>query len=307
MNSSSNNKFPLVSIIAVNFNNSQYVVETLDSIAAQTYSNTELIIVDDCSTDDSVEKIESWLSDYKKSFQFIASIKNEGVCATGNKGLKVANGKYISFIATDDVMLPAKISKQVSLFESLLKEVGMIYSDAYLIDDNSNQLFGTFIQKHRNFDKVPSGYIFEDLIEGNYIPGMATLIKSSVFDVVGLFDEDLIYEDYDMWLRIAKKYKIFFQDDITVKYRKRKGSLTQVLNFYDWHKNNIKIFTKHADNEAVRRKLENLIVQSYFQNYPYKELTRICDVQGSGFTYWCMKFGVPSNITKAILAFGGYI
>ncbi|WP_303813338.1 glycosyltransferase family A protein, partial [Apibacter mensalis] len=93
-------ELPLVSIVAINYNNSKHLVETLDSIDQQTYKNIELIIVDDCSTDDSVKKIDQWLLTYNKPFQFIKHIENKGICKTINDGYKVAKGKYISSIAT---------------------------------------------------------------------------------------------------------------------------------------------------------------------------------------------------------------
>lgn len=296
-----NNDLPLVSIVAINYNNSKYIIETLDSIAAQTYSNTELIIVDDCSTDDSVRKIEDWLVNYKKPFQFIYNQKNEGVCATCNKGYQAAKGKYISSIATDDVMLPEKIAKQSSFFETLPDDTGMIYSDAYLIDDDGNDLFGTFIQKLRNFDNVPTGSIFNDLLEGNFIPAMATMIKASVFKTIGYFDESLSYEDYDMWLRIARNYKIIFHNEITVKYRKRKNSLMTTIKSFEWLNSNVKIFAKFADDDISQKKMTEQILGLYLNNYPYKDLIKTYKIQKKGgFTYKCARLGIPANITKKI-------
>jgi len=300
---SSDIDLPLVSIIAINFNNSKYVIETLDSIDAQTYPNTELIIVDDCSTDDSAQKIANWLIDYKKSFQFIRSPKNEGVCATCNKGYEVARGKYISYIATDDVMLPEKISRQVFFFGLLPDDTGMIYSDAYLIDDDGNELLGTFIQKFRNFDYAPSGNIFETLIQGNFIPAMATMIKSSIFKTVGSFDESLLYEDFDMWLRIAKDYKIIFQNEMTVKYRRRKNSLSSLGRSEKWINSEIKILAKYQENDFVKKRITELILELYINGYDYRELYKKYKLllTGKGITFKCMKMKIPTPIPKFFL------
>jgi glycosyltransferase involved in cell wall biosynthesis len=296
-----NNNLPLVSIVAINFNNSKYVVETLDSIGGQNYPNTELIIVDDCSTDDSVQKIEEWLKSYQRPFKFIKSKKNQGVCSTINKGYKESKGVYISSIATDDVMLPDKIQKQVAFFESLPDEVGMIYSDAFLIDDKSNELFGTFIPHHRKFDNVPSGNIFNDLLEGNFIPAMSTMIKSSIIPTIGYFDEELLYEDYDMWLRIGKHFKIIFQTEIAVKYRKRKTSLSSVLA-KDWPAQRLKIIAKHANNEIAKKQLDISISQFYLDGYPIKELLKYSNLFNNNLiSHRCIKFRVPYNFVKSML------
>lgn len=303
MNSLSETNFPLVSIVAINFNNSNYVIETLESIDAQTYSNTELIVVDDCSTDDSIQKIENWLLNYKKPYQFICSPRNEGVCATCNKGYKAAKGKYISSIATDDVMLPEKIAKQAYFFELLADDVGMIYGDAYLIDDNSNKLAGTFIKKFRDFDNPPSGNIFKALIEGNYIPAMATMVRASILPIVGYFDENLLYEDFDMWLRISKVYQVIFQNEITVKYRIRKNSLTTKKHTKEWLMSTLEIYTKHQENELVKKQITNTILSLYLNDYPYRELYNKYNPVpiGYGLTYNCMKVNVPAFVTRFLI------
>lgn len=296
-------KLPLVSIVAVNYNNGKYVLETLNSIAAQTYPNIELIVVDDCSTDDSVQKIEKWLADYQKPFKFIKCPRNQGVCATFNKGYRAAAGKYISSTATDDLILPEKIQNQVFLFETLSEDVGMIYGDAYLINDDSEKLYGTLIQRFRKFDHVPSGDIFDALVEGNFIPPMAVMIKSAVLKTVGYYDEQLPYEDFDMWLRIAKRYKIVFQKEITAVYRKRKNSLTNSFKSGDWLYYDLKILDKHLDKETAKKRAAALAAALYFEGYPSEKISGNYRYIEKGFTRKCLQWGIPYNITKSILAF----
>src|ERR1035437_9840246 len=99
---------PLVSMIVLSYNQCRYVLETLESVKAQTYNATQLIIVDDCSSDDSVATIEHWLQENRIHCAFIRHKENQGICKSLNDALAVANGKYISMIAADDVWLPDK-------------------------------------------------------------------------------------------------------------------------------------------------------------------------------------------------------
>lgn len=260
-------KFPLVSIVAINYNNSKYVIETLDSIAQQTYENIELIIVDDCSTDDSIEKIEKWLLTFNKPYKFIKHTKNKGVCATINDGYRIAKGKYISSIATDDIMLPQKTDTQVQLLENTDDKTGMIFSDSYLIDENSQPISGKFIQKYNSdFSYLTDGITYEKLLKGNFIPAMTIMIKSKILSEIGYFDESLNYEDYDMWLRIAKNYKIQYSEYISAKYRLHKTSLTQTLLKDKWVVDDIKIYNKHKDDSPLAKSLFYNLIQESFIN-----------------------------------------
>ena len=130
---------PLVTIGAINYNNGLYVIETLESIKAQSYQNVELIIVDDCSTDNSVVLITEWLKNFDKPYKFIKHEKNKGVCNTCNDLLTNASGKYISTIGTDDIMMPDKIKVQVEILENSADEVCAVYSDAFLIKEDRDR------------------------------------------------------------------------------------------------------------------------------------------------------------------------
>ena len=119
---------PLVTIGVANYNNANYVLDTLNSIKAQNYPNVEVVIIDDCSADSSPAMIRDWLKDYNKPVKFIIHEKNRGVSAVCNQILKNAKGKYISLIATDDIMMPEKISIQVDIMEKTPDDVGIVYS-----------------------------------------------------------------------------------------------------------------------------------------------------------------------------------
>lgn len=259
---------PLVSISVASYNNAHLITETLDSIFNQTYRNIELVVVDDFSTDNSIEIINKWVAEYGHRFQHVELIqheKNKGVCAAANSMVKNSKGDFISYIASDDTMLPDKTEKQLALLQQASEEVGMVYSDAYLMDEESNPIYGWFIQRYRqDFVWPPSGWLFEELLNGNFIPAMSVMIKKEVFDDIGYFDETLVFEDYDMWLRIALKYKIVYSEVPSVRYRIRKSSLIHTIK--SWNPSLIKIFLKFQDRKDVQEKLIEIAKTCYNNN-----------------------------------------
>lgn len=218
---------PLVTMIVLCYNQARFVVETLESVKAQTYKHTELIIVDDCSTDDSVAVIDGWLRENRIECTFIRHQKNQGICKSLNEALRLTTGKYISMIAADDIWLPDKIERQVAIMESQSESVGVLYSDAFQIDENGNKLPKMFIAVHKNLSQMPQGQILDDLLDGNFIPGMTTLIRRTCYNTVGLYDEKLPWEDWDMWMRIARRYLFAYWPAPSSQYRIHPQSYTQ--------------------------------------------------------------------------------
>jgi glycosyltransferase involved in cell wall biosynthesis len=194
---------PIVTVIAACYNHSQFLVECLESIRAQTFKQTQLIITDDASRDDSLALIKSWIASYSVDCRLLANDQNQGLCRTLNHALSFATGKYVAFIGTDDIWLPEKLERQVAQMERLPASVGVLYSDAYLIDEAGTPLPGMFIESHRRFQHVPEGDILETLLEGGFFSVASTLIRKECFEQVGVFDESLAFEDYDFWLRAA--------------------------------------------------------------------------------------------------------
>lgn len=268
---------PLVSICMSSYNNAHYIVDTLDSIAKQDYQNIELIIVDDCSADDSVSIIDLWLSKNDIRHKFIKNEKNIGLCKVTNLLIGNSSGEYISIIASDDLMIFDKISRQVSIMQSESADVGVLYSDAYLINDSGDMLFGRFIQWHRHFFKIPEGYIFETLLEGNFIPVMSVLWRRNCFEVCGKFDEALAYEDYDMLLRVSLKFKFIFSNHLSVKYRVHNANMHKLLQGISGIESNFDIFYKHIGvqkgkyNEIIRIKLLTYLIRMYDLKSPKTE------------------------------------
>jgi glycosyltransferase involved in cell wall biosynthesis len=298
--------YPLVSVCVASYNQADFVCATLDSIVAQSYRNIELIIVDDCSKDNSVAIINDWLNRYnstnkqnKLNIQFYAKEINSGVCATFNLALQKSKGKYINIIGTDDIMLPEKISKQVALLERSSDDVGLVYSDAYLMDSKGDCLFGKFIQLHRSrIINIAQDDVFDMLIEGNFIPIMSVLWKKKCFDMCGGFDEALIYEDYDMLLRVALRYEFIFSDFTSVKYRLHNSNSHNRLRSLTGLESDFRIFYKHANVSNKIRSIVNIRLMQCVENMSFYKSTKFREY----LTLYNNKF--PENKTASIsLAF----
>ena len=262
-----NEHLPLVTIGAANFNNSRYVIESLESIKKQTYPNIELIVVDDASKDDSPELIEQWLKTYEKPYRYIRHETNGGVCKTCNDLITNANGKYISLIGTDDLYVPEKISKQVAVLEND-PSAAMVYTDTYLIDENGRRKLGTLMTALLKcpFEFAPSGDILNELQQMNFVHGLSMLIRKSVYEEIGGYDEDLPFEDYDMNLRIAKRYKVRFMEDILCLYRIHTQSYSGKTK--DWATILMPIYFKHSELPLFREKMVSTIMDNYYRGIP---------------------------------------
>lgn len=291
---------PLVSVFVASYNNAKYIRHSLDSVAAQTYPAIELIIVDDKSTDNSVQVIEDWLAETKYPAKFIRNQKNLGICTSSNVFLANARGAYTSWLASDDLMRPQKLEVQVALLEAAGPDVGVVYSDSLVIDGEGKHHFSRFIQMHRQFMDIPQGNIFPVLLADNYIPIMSTLFRRSCFDECGWYDEELSYEDWDILLRFAYKFKFVYSDYVSVEYRIHDFNATKQLQGATAAETNFKLLYKHlginAEYDAViKGKLRHILDRMYYLKSPRQR-----EFMERYYAYfndeWLFKFALKSGL-----------
>ena len=254
--------FPLVIAFVGCYNHSRFVEQCLDSVKHQTYPNVQVIIFDDCSKDNSVAVIDTWLKKHRLDWQFIPHKRNIGICASLNEVLRLARGKYISMVAADDVWLPDKTARQVEIMERLPEDVGVVYSDAFQIDENGATLPQMFVEAHREFVVPPEGFLFDVLLEGNFIPAMTTLIRRECFTKVGTYDEDLCFEDWDMWMRISRTFRFVYDTIPAAKYRIVLSSASRAMSGAMWRSAKllrVKYFFRGWLNAEQRRRWLNAV------------------------------------------------
>lgn len=258
-----------ITILALCYNQTNYVIETLDSIRNQSYPNIELIILDDHSNDNSVEIIENYIVKYNLRCKFIKHNTNKGICASLNEVLFQVNTKYFHLIACDDILNKDSITKNVDILESSDNETAIVYSDAEIIDEKGSLYQNRFIAYHKKYLNAPTGYIFKELVESNFIPAMTVTFKSEQLKNIGGWDESLFFEDYDMWLRLSRKYKFVFSDYPNAKYRLHDTNFHKIID--TWAINKYYIFFKQRDDENSYLKMREILSKFYFNKNPRRK------------------------------------
>ena len=215
-------ELPLVTVGVASFNNAPYLRETLESIRLQVYAHVEIIVVDDASTDESANVVRTWLNEHPEvNGRLICHETNLGVCRVCNDIVTNSKGEYISIVGSDDIQLPNKLSIQVPFLQNASSETGVVFGDVEHINS-----VGALIEAPVEWPKASSGDIFLALLKVNFIPAMSTLVHRKCYDKVGLYDEELGYEDWDMWLRIAREYRFLYYSPVTAHYRIHGNSAT---------------------------------------------------------------------------------
>ena len=206
----------LVSVIITTYKRPpQMVNRAIQSVINQTYRNLEIIIIDD-SPDNfrertAVEKMILSIREKDKRIKYIKHDKNKGACIARNTGIKNSNGNFIAFLDDDDEWLPTKLEKQLRLFKD--PEVGLVYCSSFTINETSKS-------KKVRKGKFYKGFVFDQLLKGNFIGSTSfPLIRRECFNYCGMFDSNLkSSQDYDLWLRIAKRYKVDYVEEPLVNY-----------------------------------------------------------------------------------------
>jgi glycosyltransferase involved in cell wall biosynthesis len=202
---------PLVSVVVPTFRRAGLLKETVDAILAQTFTDFELIIVDNMSEDgtqDYVAAIDDARVRYFRN-------PNHGVISVNrNHGLRQARGKYVALCDDDDLWLPDKLAQQVTVLEGA-PDVGLCYSNASSF--NADGVVDAWMMKKKVFD----GH-YKQLLIGNFIPNSTVLLRRSLFGQLGYLNEDprfVAVEDYMMWLQISRIARLAYLDAPLIMYR----------------------------------------------------------------------------------------
>jgi len=230
-------KKPLVSVIIPTYNRGWIVKEAIDSVLGQDFSDYELIVVDDGSNDNTREILGA----YGKAITVLQQ-SNRGVSAARNRGIAEAAGRLIAFLDSDDLWLPRKLTTQVKFFEENADAVINQTQEIWI----RNGLRVNPKKRHHKF----SGMIFERSLALCLVSPSAVMIKKSLFDAVGVFDEQLpACEDYDLWLRVSCRYPVHLMD--TPLIIKRGGHDDQLSKAAGLDKYRIQSLMKIIDSDLL--------------------------------------------------------
>lgn len=222
-------KEPLVSVVIITYNSSKYVIDTLDSIKKQTYSNIELIVSDDCSTDNTVDLCRQWIDDNKGRFirtQMVIASDNTGIAGNVNRGYQAAKGVWIKGLAGDDMLMSDCIEKNVE-YVSEYPNTELLFSKIKPFGDE-RIIERYFQQFHYEYFKLSRKKFLYKILLGNFIPASTCFMPKSLFVKLGGYDESMPFiEDWPFWIKAACNGVNFsFMDEYTVKYRMASTSIS---------------------------------------------------------------------------------
>jgi len=273
---------PLVSVIVASYNHASYIEECIESVLAQTYPRFELLVVDDGSTDDSVERIRHLQAEHGFDFQVQ---QNQGLTRTLNTAIARAKGEFIVPFGSDDVMLPERLAKQVAYLADK-PEVGICAGNIELID-SEGKLFPEVRQRRDTpFRRMDFDDVFME--RKPYAPATTLMIRKEVLNKVGGFDPEIRLEDLAIELKITHAgYYIDCMGEVLARHRKHKSNssknhrfmIDSILRIYA-------LYSDHPQYEFVRaRFLSSMFLKCSNRD---RKLARDLLVQ-IPFKYWSRK------------------
>ena len=204
---------PKVSVITPTFNDDRFIIETIESVLHQTYQNIELIIVDDCSSDKTVELVKSFND---SRIRLLCNDRNYGAAYSRNIGLSIATGDYIAFLDGDDLWDCQKIEKQL----------------AFMINNNYN--FSCSYYNIINEDGTKAGIYYiapkiithKKFLRSNYIGCLTAMYKREIYSDLQIPTSILKRNDYALWLKLSERSSCYVLPEILASYRKRATSIS---------------------------------------------------------------------------------
>jgi len=302
------NRNSLVSVIVITYNSAKYILETLESAKAQSYQNIELIVSDDCSTDDTIKICKNWISENKNRFvrtKFITVKKNTGISSNCNRGLFAAKGKWVKQIAGDDILLPNCIDDNIE-FTRINKKAKFIFSTyRYLINGkiSSRYYFRRSFYKKNNIQQIKT------ILKGIGVNSPTCFISRIDLIKLGGYNENYEFlEDAPLWLKASSKgYKLYAFESCTVIYRIHaensclsNGTDFINLKYYDSQK---KFYNQIVKNQLVNRK-NYLTLLSNFVDFKIKDYVISKGNKKTDYNLF-LKFLNIFNINN-IIGFNGY-
>lgn len=214
----------LVSIITPSYNTAKYIGKTIESVQNQTYQNWEMIIVDDCSTDETDGIVKKYLED--KRIKYLKNESNSGAAVSRNKALREAKGKWIAFLDSDDLWFPKKLEEQIRFMEE--NHYYFSYTQYEEIDEEDKPR-GVYVSGPKKVTKkAMHNYCY---------PGCLTVMYD--FQKIGLVQIKDIKKnnDYAIWLKVCEKADCWLLDEQLAQYRKREGSISNrgIVTLIGWH------------------------------------------------------------------------
>lgn len=215
---------PLISVVVPSYNSAEYIEETLHSLSIQTQGDFEVLVIDDQSTDNTFELAKKTHSRFGLKGQVIIRPSDlpKGVASCRNLGVEMAAGSWISFLDSDDLFFPGKISGTASLINKYGASCFAYFHASRQFEDGTNKTLK--IPDAKSYEQPEN--IFDLLTHENFVTTSSVTLKKSLINEIGGFDITLHgIEDYMLWLRVSKRSNWYYSADVWTDYRVRKSSL----------------------------------------------------------------------------------
>ncbi len=215
-----------VSVMVITYNSEKFIQETLESIKNQTYSDYEIVISDDCSTD-STPKILQQFKEENNNIEIKLNFnqKNLGITSNSNKALSMCKGEYISIMGGDDLMRPGKLEKQVSVFQSL-KDASIVYHNLRVFESATDQQLYLYNDKF----KPRTGDVDNLILYGTFMGACSVMVKNNYPTI--MFDEEIpIASDWLFEIESARYGNIYYIDEVLGDYRRHSSNVTSNIHF----------------------------------------------------------------------------
>lgn len=264
---------PLVSVVIITYNSSRYILETLESIKAQSYREIELIVTDDCSSDNTVEICSEWINENRDRFinvKLITTSVNTGISSNCNRGLRECKGEWSKVLSGDDILMTNSIEDNIE-YTLQNPDVSFIFSNVCEIDENGKLIRSVALHEGQSlFAKMGSAkkqlkYYSRWPV---FLNTPTFFYKKELIQQIGYCDEDFkIYEDMSAIFRVIEKnVRIYFLDKITVAYRIHSEAVSRSMKLDDKReKEALKIFKKYQEKNL--NKLNPIDLSVFYESW----------------------------------------
>lgn len=245
---------PLVSVLMTSYNHERFIGEAIESVLAQSFSDFELIVVDDASQDGSKEIIKE-LEKKDKRIKPVFHAENNGIARTINDGIENSRGKYLALIASDDLWTKDKLEKQLNVLKK--HENWVVWCNAEIIDGESHPTGKTSSDIFKNSEL--NGFVFEDLPSA-WLCGSSIMLKRANLKGISFNEEMKYLNDTQFYMDVGYKYEYCYMEETLAKYRLHSNN-TSSRDIKGWYNDSLllcKYFLQEYSDEISYKALKNI-------------------------------------------------
>ncbi len=246
---------PTVSVIIHTYNNEKFIVETLESVLNQTYKDYEIIVIDDGSVDSTRNMLLPYMQKIKYHYK-----ENGGIASAKNAGISLSKAEFIAFLDHDDLWVPDKLKMQMECFNEN-PQAGLVYAKYTSFRDGK--------ELRTKPEKGYSGWIFKELLAKSFIQTSTVIVKREYLNAIGPYDESFsLGDEYDMFLRISKKFQCGFINKGLTRYRIHDTNASK--NGFLFDQDFLGVYKKIYNNFTDLDEIEKKILRKRIARYSIK-------------------------------------